>query len=56
MYNLLFYRVYGKAWVGDQHQGGFLCSNGDVELGVKTVWRDYNKLQNYIEAVDYIGV
>ena len=35
---------------------GGICSSGDVEPSVKAVWRDYNKLQNYIEAVDYIGV
>ena len=36
--------------------GGFLCRKGDGEPGVKTVWRGYKKLLNYIEAADALGV
>jgi len=36
--------------------GGFLCRKGDGEPGVKTVWRGYKKLLNYIEAADALGL
>lgn len=34
--------------------GGFLGRKGDGEPGVKTVWKGYSKLLNFIEAIEYV--
>jgi len=34
--------------------GGFLGRKGDGEPGVKTVWKGYRKLLNYIEASELV--
>lgn len=32
--------------------GGFLARKGDGESGVKTIWRGYRTLKNYIDAIE----
>jgi hypothetical protein len=35
--------------------GGFLCRTGDGEPGVRTVWKGYNKLLNYIDGIELVA-
>ena len=34
------------------HLGGFLARQGDGEPGIKTIWQGYQRLHDFIYAVD----